>query len=81
MHAVIEWSNTSTANPKTNEWQKLKRSGLYVQGFSNDGIMLSWQKGSNRITVPRDNDWAGDKNTRKSVSAGNIRCGQHVFRI
>ena len=75
------WSNTSTANPKTNEWQKLKRIGWHVQGFSNDGIMLSWQKAPNQITVPRDNDWAGDKNKRKSVSAGNTRYGQLVFRI
>ena len=81
MHAVRVWSNTSTANPKTNDWQKLKRSGLYVKGFSNDGIMLSWRKAPSRITVPRDSDQAGDKNTRKSVSAGNIRYGQHVFRI
>ena len=26
-----------------------------------------------------DSDWAAIKSTRKSVSAGNIRCGQHVF--
>ena len=43
--------------------------------------MLSWQKAPNQITVPRDNDWAGDKNKRKSVSAGNTRYGQLVFRI
>ena len=78
---VRVWSNTSTANPKTNEWQKLKRIGWHVQGFSNDGIMLSWQKAPSRITVPRDNDWAGDKNKRKSVSAGNTRYGQRVFPI
>ena len=80
-NAVRECSNTSTANPKTNEWQKLKRSGPYVQGFSNVGIMLSWQKAPNQITVPRDNDWAGDKNKGKTVSAGNTRYGQLVFRI
>ena len=27
-----------------------------------------------------DSDWAGNKNTRKSVSVGNIRYGQHVLR-
>ena len=27
-----------------------------------------------------DSDWAGDKSTKKSVSAGNIRCGQHLLR-
>ena len=38
-------------------------------------------KAPSRITVPRDSDQAEDKNTRKSVSAGNTRYGQLVFRI
>ena len=33
-----------------------------------------------RFVVQSDSDWAGDKGTRKSVSAGNIRYRQHLLR-
>ena len=32
------------------------------------------------LTAQRDTDWA-DRETRQSVSAGNIRYGQHLLRI
>ena len=35
---------------------------------------------ANSTRVQSDSDWAGDKNTRKSVSVGNIRYGQHMLR-
>ena len=37
-----------------------------VQTF---GIMFVWQTALGRLTVQSDSDWAGDKGTRKRVSA------------
>ena len=42
--------------------------------------MFACQTALGRLTVPSDSDWAGDKSTRKSVPAGNIRCYQHLLR-
>ena len=42
--------------------------------------MLDWQTATGRLIVHCDSDWAGDKNTRKSESVGNIRYGQHLLR-
>ena len=33
-----------------------------------------------RLVVQSDSDWAGDKSTRKSVSPGDVRYGQHLLR-
>ena len=39
-----------------------------------------WRTAPSRLIVQSDGDWAGDKSTRKSVSAGNIRSSQHLLR-
>ena len=58
----------------------LKRAAKYLKGCPDTGIMFEVQTAPGRLTVQSDSDWAGDKSTRKSVSAGNIRYGQHLFR-
>ena len=42
--------------------------------------MFEWEAAPRRLSVQSDSDWAGDKSTRKSVSAGHIRYGQHLIR-
>ena len=42
--------------------------------------MFEWQTAPRRLVVQSECDWAGDKSTRMSVSAGNIRYGQHLLR-
>ena len=42
--------------------------------------MFEWQTAPRRLVVQSDSGWAGDKSTRKSVSAGNIRYGQYLLR-
>ena len=52
----------------------------YVKGCADTGIMFEWQTAPRRLTVQSDSDWARDKRTRKSVSAGNVLHGQHLLR-
>ena len=47
--------------------------GRYAKGCPDTGIV-------GRFIVQRNSHWARDKSTRKSVSAGNIRYGQHLLR-
>ena len=70
----------SMPSPRVNDWQKLKRVARYVKECPDTRIMFAWQAAPSRFIVQSDSDWAGDKSTRKSVSAGNIRYGQHLFR-
>ena len=42
--------------------------------------MIEWQTPPSRLIVQRDSDWARDRSLKKSVSAGNIRNGQHQLR-
>ena len=60
--------------------RKLKRVARYVKGCLDTGIMVERQTAPSRISVQSDSGWAGDRIKRKSVSAGNIPCGQHVLR-
>ena len=43
-------------------------------------IMFEWQTAARQLTMQSDGDWAGDKITMKSVSAGTIRCGRYLLR-
>ena len=56
----------------------LQRVARYVKGCPDTGIVFDWRTAPG--IVQSDSDWAGDKSTRKSVSAGNTRCGQHLLR-
>ena len=58
---------------------KRKRVARYVKGCLDTGIMFARQTAPSRFTV-QSGDWAGDRNTRKSVSAGSFPYGQHVLR-
>ena len=42
--------------------------------------MFAWQGATGQLTLQSDSDWSGVKSTRKSVSDGNIRFGQHLLR-
>ena len=53
----------------------------YVRRCSDTGVVFWLQAAPRQFPVQSDTDWAGNKSTRKSVSAGNIRYGQHVLRV
>ena len=75
-HAVRVCSKAA-AKPTADDRLKLKLIGRYVKGSPNGGIMFAWQKAPIKLTVQSDSDLAGERKTRKSVSSGNIRFGQH----
>ena len=43
-----------------------------MKGCLDARIVFARQTAPSRFTVQSDSGWAGDRNTRKSVSAGNI---------
>ena len=51
-----------------------------MKGCLDAGIMFARQTAPSRFTVQSDSGWAGDRSTRKSVSAGSFPYGQHVLR-
>ena len=57
-----------------------QRAVRHVEGCPDIGIVLAWQTAPGRFTVQSDSDWdwTGDKGTRNSMPAGNIRCGQRL---
>ena len=69
MQYAVTVCSKSMSSPRTNDWQKLVRVARYVQGCPDTGIMFAWQTAPGRFIVQSDSDWAGDKSTRKSVSA------------
>ena len=70
---AVRVCSKSLSSPRVNDWQRLKLVARYVKECPDTGIMFEWQTAPRRLAVQSDSDWAGDKSTRKSVSAGNIR--------
>ena len=79
MQHAVRICSKSMSSPRVNDWQRPKRVARYVKGCPDTEIMFEWTTAPGRLIVRSDSDWAGDKSTRKSVSAGNIRCGQHLL--
>ena len=42
--------------------------------------VLEWQEVKYRLHTYTDNDWAGDKETRRSTSRGAFTCGLHTLK-
>ena len=75
---AVRVCSKSMSSPRVRDWQRLKGVARYAKGCPDTGIIFEWQTASNRLMLQSDSDSAGDK--RKSVSAGNIRYGQHLLR-
>ena len=67
-HAVRVCAKAA-AKLTADDWLMLKRIGRFA-----------WQKAPIKLTVQSDSDWAGERKTRKNVSSGNIRFGDHLLR-
>ena len=76
---AVRVCSKSTSSPRVNNWQRRKRVARCVKGCPDTGFMLEWQTAPSRLIVQSDSDCAGDTSMRESVSAGNIRYGQHLL--
>ena len=77
---TVRVCSKSTSSPGVNDWRRLRRVARFVKGCPDTGIMFTCPTARGRLSVQNDSDWARDKSTRQSVSAGNIRYGQHLLR-
>ena len=66
--------------PTNRNWQELKRLGRYLIAHPRAVIHYNWQSPMSVVTAESDSDWAGDRKTRKSTSAGVIRVGHHFIK-
>ena len=68
------------ANPRTKDWEFLKRIGRYLLFMPRATIFYQWQGDQSELTVFTDTDWAGCRTTRKSTSGGMILRGSHLIK-
>ena len=68
------------ANPRTKDWEFLKRIGRYLLFMPRATIFYKWQGDQSELTVFTDTDWAGCRTTRKSTSGGMILRGSHLIK-
>ena len=66
--------------PTARDWERLRRLGRYLKRNPRLIQSLEWQDPYSSLHVYVDSDWAGDKETRKSTSAGCICGGRHCIR-
>ena len=67
-------------DPTNGDWLRLKRLGRYVKGKPRLQQLYPWQPAQQRITSYSDSDWAGCKQTRKSITGGCIMIGGHTTK-
>ena len=70
----------SMSSPRANDWQRLRTCGNICEGCPDMGIVFAGQTAPRRLTVQSDSGWAGDKSTRKSVSARMFRLRRFLLR-
>ena len=68
------------SSPTPRDMEKLKRMARYLKGRPRMPALFAWQSRHSKIIAFTDNDWAGDKVTRRSVSGGVVMLGGHVLK-
>lgn len=71
---------TNMSSPTNKHWQQLKRLGRSLKGKPRLAINYNWQDPITVLTSYSDGDWAGDRKSRKSTSAGIITIGSHYIK-
>ena len=78
-YAVKEVSRFMPA-PRTQDWDCLRRAGLYLLYKPRATIFYKWQGEQFELTVYSDTHWAGCRTTRRSTSGGMVLRGSHLIR-
>ena len=58
----------------------MKRLGRFLVGRPRVGCLFEWQAHPSALHALADADWAGDRQSRKSVSGGMILHGKHLIK-
>jgi len=63
------------ASPSRSDWDKVKRLGRYLKMYPKVEILFPFGQIDSNLQVFSDSDWAGDRDTRRSTSAGSVMWG------
>ena len=66
--------------PSRNDWERIKRLTRYLIMFPRLDTVFPFEEMSNYIHAYSDSDWAGDRDTRRSTTAGAIMIGNSAIR-
>ena len=69
------------AEPTELHWAKLHRLARYLLQYPEETWLYDYQELPSKLEVLADSDWAGDRETRKSVSCLAERFGGHLLEV
>ena len=72
--------SSKMSRPDTQDLKNMKRVGLFLVGRPRVGCLFEWQAHRSALHALADADWAGDRQSRKSVSGGMILHGKHLIK-
>ena len=65
------------SRPDAQDLKNMKRLGRFLVGRPRVGCLFEWQAHPSALHALADADWAGDRQSRKSVSGGMTLHGKH----
>ena len=68
------------SRPDAQDLKNMKRVGRFLVGRPRVGCLFQWQAHPSALHSLADADWAGDRQSRKSVSGGMILHGKHLIK-
>ena len=68
------------SRPTKGDWLKFRRLGRYFLGRPRMQQVYPWQNSQTILKVYTDADWAGCRETRKSMFGGCVMLGRHALK-
>ena len=68
------------SRPDARDLKNMKRVGRFLVGRPRVGCLFEWQAHSSALHALADADWAGDRQSKKSVSGCVILHGKHLIK-
>ena len=68
------------SRPDAQDLKNMKRGGRFLVGGPRVGCLFEWQARPSAWHALADADWAGDRQSRKSVSGSMILHGKHLIK-